>query len=180
MCQYIDTTVLTVGGRVLTRRLWLVAGLAVALVALGGSIQAGLLAPQFRLLPGEEGVDNAWFDTIQNVSWRTWTITGVHLANGASSALVSGRVIRLSLHDGQAPADGRVGPALSRLVVGPGHEFNLKLTNFGVTCKVPLHQLESPSFVSRLPSAVVLSAVIEVATPFGVRGTEYRFFVNRC
>jgi|SRR5579862_9607641 len=174
LCQYLDTIGLFgARGKVIERRLWLVGGVLMALAVLAGSIQAGLLAPQLRSA-GEQGVDNAWFETIQNVSWRTWTITDVHLKSGASTARIAGRVVRLTLHNGRAPLDGRVGPSLTRLVVSPGHDFDLRLSNAGIGCRVPLGQAFMP------PAPTFVYAVVSLATPFGSRDIQYRFAVNRC
>jgi hypothetical protein len=150
-------------------------------VAFGGAIQAGILAPQFRSAGGES-VGGSQFTTIQNVSWRAWTINDVHLDNGTSSALVAGHVIRLSLHEGPAPTDGRVGPALTRLVVGPGEDFNLQLSGSNVTCHIHVEPRNFLNYVETHPPATVsVSAAVAVSTPFGVRATDFnQFGVSQC
>jgi hypothetical protein len=164
--------------RMRTGLLWLGAGLLLAVVTFGGAIQAGFLAPQLHVA-GEESIGRAQFQTIQNISWRSWNITDAHLANGASSALVAGHVVRLTLHEGPAPTNGRVGPPSKHLVVGPGDEFNLRLTDSLISCRFPLRDLESGGFPSE-PSPVGLSAEVAISTPFGVRNTDYEFYVSRC
>jgi hypothetical protein len=163
------------------RQWWLVTGLLVAVVAFGGAIQAGVLAPQFRLA-GYEGVDGSQFTTIQNVSWRAWTITDVHLDNGTSTALVAGHVVRLSLHDGPAPTNGRVGPALTHLVVGPGQDFNLRLSDSMVTCQLHVAPRNMPSYIETHPqTSVGVPAAVAISTPFGTRDTDFnQFGVSQC
>jgi hypothetical protein len=183
MCQYIDTKVQSKGGGVQKGQWWLVTGVLVAVAAFGGAIQAGLLAPQFRLA-GDEEVGGSQFTTIQNVSWRAWNITDVHFANGMSTALVAGHLVRLSLHEGPAPTDGRVGPGLTSLVVSPGKEFNLRLSNSSVVCHITLRRVQPgniPSYVeTHPPASVSVSAAVAVSTPFGTRDTDYQFGVSQC
>lgn len=162
------------------RRLLLVGGLALlAVTALAGIIQAGIVAPQFRSVGGA-GIGNAQFQSIENDSWRSWTITGLYLSDiGSTRARVAGRLVVLTLHEGPIRPSGREGPALTSLEVGPGRQFNLRLSNSMSVCKLPsgsqgLREPLPP------PPEVGISAVVEIATPFGTRDMRYQFAIVRC
>jgi hypothetical protein len=160
---------------------WLVAGVLVALVAFGGTIQAGVLAPQLRIA-GVESVGGSQFTTIQNVSWRAWNITDVHLDDGTSTAVVAGHVVQLTLHEGPAPTDGRVGPALTKLVVGPGGKFNLKFSGSSFACQMHVAPRDFFHYAETHPvTSVSVPAAVAISTPFGVRDTDFnQFGVSRC
>lgn len=179
LCQYLDTMGARARGS-LKRRLLSVAGLALlAVTALAGVIQAGIVAPQFRTIGGA-GIGDATFASIENDSWRSWTITGLHLSASASTrARVAGRVVVLSLHEGPIPPDGRVGPPLRHLEVGPGQQFNLRLSNSRSVCRMPGRPPGSLESLAP-PPEIGIFTVIEVATPFGARDLEYEFAISRC
>jgi hypothetical protein len=166
-------------GRQLKLRVLSGAGLAlVAVTAFCGLIQAGVIAPQFRSVGGA-GIGDSQFQNIENVSWQSWTITSLHLAeSGSARARFDGRLVVLSLHQGTTPPDGRVGQALGRLTVPPGRQFNVRLSNSQTVCKLPVSSMGLEQVAP--PAQIRVSAVIEVATPFGTRDMQYQFGIARC
>jgi hypothetical protein len=144
-------------------RYWGVAvgAILIAVTLLGATVQAGLLAPQFRN-PSGGGTDSVTFENIQNVSWRSWTITGVHLANPrVSRALLGGHIVQVSLHRTPASSPFHLGPALPRLVVDPGQQFTLALADVRGVCTASRRRMSS--------TPIRISVVVTVSTPFGNR-----------
>jgi len=145
---------------------WRVAIAAVFLVVttIGAAVQAGVLAPQFRSFSGGGRGNDVTFKNVENVSWRTWTITGLHLAgHHARRAAVDGHLIDASLHMAQPATAFRLAPALSRVVVEPGHQFTVALTNLRGACA----STRRGSMVSLTP--IPISVALTVSTPFGKR-----------
>lgn len=67
-----------------------------AVVGLGSLAQAGVLAPQFRNTGGGSGEPNlpagashVGFQVLQNVSWRSWTITSVETTEPAGGDVLA-------------------------------------------------------------------------------------------
>jgi hypothetical protein len=152
-------------------RLWhTVAGAAlVAVVAVGATIQGGLLGPEFRG-NGGAGVSGVQFNTIQNVSWRSWTVTSVHFADSPTTRTVLyGRPLQLSLRRG--PVAGKLGPRLVSVVVAPGQEVSVGLSNASRTCHAPssdLQRVNRSVFSHEIPIPVVIA----VQTPFGTKNVS--------
>ena len=148
----------------LWRRWGIVGGaMLIAVTLLGATVQAGLLAPQFRSFSGGGTASGVTFENIENVSWRSWTITGVHLANPpVRSGLLGGRIAQASLHRSPAPSPFHLGPALSRLVVEPGQQFTLELANSRGMCTSSRRRSSSST-------PMRTSVVVTVSTPFGNR-----------
>lgn len=166
------------------RRTWHVVG-AVALLAVtvfAATIQGGVLAPKFDTLGAGTGGDARianYFSDLQNASWRSWTITGVHLAdNGTTRAPSNDEDIVLSLRRG---SDGQ-GPALQRLRVGPGQEFTVDLVEKRHICPLPSGYRTSAQVVEYQLSLVKhqqrLPTVLTVVTPFGPRAYLMTFSVG--
>jgi len=74
-----------------------------------------------------------------------------------------------------APANGKVGPALSSLVVRAGQQFDLQLTNGEGVCSVPLRDLQR-----FLPAKDHVPALITVSTPLGSKQIGVSFSVDVC
>jgi hypothetical protein len=139
----------------------------IAVTLLGATVQAGLLAPQFRI-PSGGGTESVTFENIQNVSWRSWTITGVHLANPrVSRALLGGHIAQVSLHRIPASSPFHLGPALPRLVVEPGQQFTLALVGVRGMCTSSRRRMST--------TPISISAVLTVSTPFGNRPVAESF-----
>ncbi|MDA8358391.1 MAG: hypothetical protein M0Z95_19355 [Actinomycetota bacterium] len=135
----------------------------IAVTLLGATVQAGLLAPQFRSTSGGGTASGVTFENIENVSWRSWTITGVHLANPrVTRALLGGRIAGVSLHRGRAPSPFHLGLALRRLVVAPGQQFSVELANVRGVCTSSRRR-------SSLSTPMHISVVVSLSTPFGNR-----------
>jgi hypothetical protein len=156
---------------------------AVALLAVtvfAATVQGGVFAPKFDTFGGGTGGDARvadYFSDFQNASWRSWTITGVHLAdNGPTRARSGGQDIALSVRRG---SDGQ-GPALQRLTVGPGQKFTVDLVERRQICHLPRGYRTSAQVqqyaLSRFEHQPRIPTVIAVATPFGTRtvGTTFR------
>ncbi len=178
-----------VGGRVigqlaLHRRQWhLAAGaVLVAVVAFGATIQGGILAPQFHTVGGA-GINGVQFESVQNTSWRSWTVTGVHFADRPSTrTILDGRTLELSLHQGRIVP--RIGPESASLVVGPGKQFSVGLSNASRVCHYPLAggagdlQRQERLLLSH---QIPIPVVITVETVFGPRSISVGpFDLQRC
>jgi hypothetical protein len=160
---------------------WLVAASVafLAVVIFGAMSQGGFLAPRFRNNGG--GVSGGSIsNSLQNVSWRSWTITGIHLADKKSTlALRDVKVVRLSLYPGSGLPYG--GASLRRLTVGPGQTFSVNLVERQSDCSPP-PPIANESQMNRYLSSPAnhehdIPADITVATPLGTRtiGTTFTF-----
>jgi hypothetical protein len=154
----------------------------VAVVAFGATIQSGILAPQFHSV-GDAGINGAQFDSVQNTSWRSWTVTSVHFADRRSTqAILDGRTLELSLHQG--PLTGDLGPGLASLVVAPGHQFSVRLSNASRVCHYPLSSTSGDvqRYVrSLLSHQLPIPVVITVETPFGTKNISVGpFALQKC
>jgi hypothetical protein len=160
---------------------WRVAASVVFLtvVIFGALSQGGFLTPRFRDSGG--GVAGGSItNSIQNVSWRSWTVTGVHLANKESTLRLRDlRIVRLSLYRG--PATPYSGAPVPRLTVGPGQVFTVDLVEKLDDCSPPPN-LKTAAATDRYFSSpenhvTDVPAVVTVSTPLGTRtvGTTFTF-----
>jgi hypothetical protein len=141
--------------------------------------QGGFLAPRFRDAGG--GVSGGSISNLlQNVSWRSWTVTGIHLADTKSTlALRDVKIIRLSLYG--APDLPYSTPPVKRLTVGPGQSFSATLVEKQTDCPPPGHIWTEAQMDQYLNSSksheLTVPADIAVATPLGTRtlGTTFTF-----
>ena len=149
-----------------------------AVVAFGATIQGGILGPQFHTV-GQAGIKGAQVDSVQNVSWRTWTVTSVHFADRPSTrAVLNGRTLELTLHQG--PITGKVGPGLASLVIGPGQQFSVRLSGASRVCHAPLRDLQGYASLA-LSHQIPIPVVITVDTPFGTKNVSVGpFALQRC
>jgi len=154
----------------------------VAVVAFGATIQGGILAPQFHTVGGA-GVNGVQFASVQNTSWRSWTVTSVHFADRLSTrTMLDGRTLELSLHQGRTVP--RIGPDSASLVVGPGQQFSVGLSNASRVCHYPLpvgaRNVQRQERLS-LSYQVPIPVAITVETPFGPRSVSVGHFdLQRC
>ena len=160
---------------------WGVAAAAtfLAVVIFGALSQGGLLTPQFRGNGG--GVSGGSIsNTLQNVSWRPWTVTGIHLADKKSTlALRDVKVVRLSLYPvSDSPYSG---PPVRRLTVAPGQTFSVNLEEKLSDCP-PVPPIATTAQMNQYLTSPAnhehdIPAVITVATPLGTRtiGTTFTF-----
>lgn len=158
---------------------------AVALLAVtvfAATVQGGVLAPKFDTFGGGTGGDARvanYFSDFQNASWRSWTITGVHLADNRSARAQSdGQDIAVSVRRG---SNGQ-GRALQRLTVGPGQKFTVDLVERRQICHLP-HGYRTSAQVqqyqlSRIEHQPSVPIVIAVATPFGTRAYVTTFRIG--
>ena len=168
-----------VGGRF--GRGWRVASAVafLAVVIFGALSQGGLLVPQFRNNGG--GVSGGSIsNSLQNVSWRSWTVTGIHLADKKSTlALRDVKVVRLSLYPGAGPLYS--GAPVRRLTVGPGQTFSVNLVERQSDCSPPPNITNIAQSIQYASSPANheqdVPAAITVSTPLGVRtiGTSFTF-----
>ena len=125
------------------RRHWRTAAVValLAVTALSATIGAGVLVPKFR--PSGNGISegssgSSYSNVIQNVSLRSWTVTGVHLIDSRSTLeLPNVTIVQLSLQHETSPMLN-TGPStlstvpsrpLHRLTVGPGQTFTVNLVD---------------------------------------------------
>jgi len=151
----------------------------VAVVAFGATIQSGILAPQFHTVGGA-GINGVQFESVQNTSWRSWTVTSVHFADRPSTrTMLDGRTLELSLHQGRIVP--RIGPDSTSLVVGPGQQFSVGLSNASRVCHYPLRVFARDLQRQQRLALIPIPVVITVATPFGPRGISVGHFdLQRC
>jgi hypothetical protein len=162
-------------------RRWRVAA-AVAFLAVtifGALSQGGFLVPKFYASGG--GVSGgSIFNTLQNVSWRSWTVTGIQLADKrAESSLRDVKIVRLSLYnESQFPYSE---PPVHRLTVGPSQTFSVDLVEKITGCSPP-PPVTTVAAMDRYLSSPKnhphdIPAVVTVSTPLGTRtiGTTFSF-----
>jgi hypothetical protein len=69
----------------------------VAVTFLSALVQSGILAPDLHLLGTNRPFDSQYVGSyagnIQNLSWRSWTITGVQMASGKPSLILPDRSV---------------------------------------------------------------------------------------
>jgi hypothetical protein len=173
-------------------RPWPLAATALmALTIFGASVQMGLLVPHFgNPLGGQSGFATSNYSaatvTLTNESWRSWTLTSVHLDNGRTTQLLpNGSPVQLEIshlvtldwfrpqHYGTVP-----------LSVGPGRQFTLVLVqrhqpicpgasffhDSGAQFQRYIAGLESVHY--RVPVAV------DVRTPLGTRSVITTFLLG--
>ena len=167
--------------------------LAVSLVATLS--QGGLLVPKFDAnsgggtgtYTGSGGGTGGSYSTssnlVQNVSWRSWTVTGVHLTDIGSAVPTDVKVIQVGVRrtDYQLGVHGP-GRSLPRLTVAPGQEFDVVLVEKQDDCPAPppIHTeaqaqrwLNSPrQHMHSIPAAIT------VKTPLGTRSVPTAFTVS--
>jgi hypothetical protein len=106
------------------------------LVAFGALLQAGVLAPKLHNASSGGGgplADGGSFygNILQNVSWPSWTVTGVHLSGKRTTqTLRGGGTVEVGLAPGTifGPGSPPVPPLqMPRLTVRPGQEFSVVL-----------------------------------------------------
>jgi hypothetical protein len=157
-----------------------------AVTALSATIEAGVLLPKFRLSGGgagggSTGSSSSYSNAIQNVSLRSWTVTGVHLVDSRSTLeLPDVTIVQLSLQRFQFPTLG-TGPSrpLHRLTVGPGQTFTVNLVDKQRDCPpTPNFHTEADAaryFSSSANHQHSVPAAFTVATPLGTKtfGTTF-------
>lgn len=67
----------------MTRPWSLFGGVLLAFTLFGGLVESGAVVPKFTF-PGTGTSGQTYLSPVQNSSWRSWRITGVQLAGGAS------------------------------------------------------------------------------------------------
>jgi hypothetical protein len=160
-------------------RRWRVAAAVAFLVVIvfGALSQGGVLAPQFRVSGG--GVSGGSIsNSLQNVSWRSWTVTGIHLADRRSAlALRDLKIIRLSLYkQSDLPYSE---PPVQRLTVGPGQIFSVNLLEKLKGCSSPPNITSVTAMdrylISPKNHETDIPAIITVTTPLGTRTVDTTF-----
>jgi|HubBroStandDraft_1064217.scaffolds.fasta_scaffold30344_4 hypothetical protein len=140
----------------------LVAGCALfAALALGGLVQAGVLAPVIR--GGSEGGGNgSYFVSMSNQSWVAFTVREVRFSGGGvSRTLPGGGSATLALYPTPALAAGGTG-AVQSVTVGGDQSFGLGI------------KLRKPGCEASTGPAAATKLTIEfgVSTPLGTRDVE--------
>lgn len=159
------------------------AGVLLAVAVFAAVVQGGVLAPKFE--PSGSGTalsasNGSTYLVLQNVSWRSWTISGVGFATDQSpKVLASVRTGALSVHRGRSGT----GPAIAGLTVEPGQTFSVDLVQRHRVCPEPGANLTTAQF-ERFAQTVNnnrknVLALISVVTPFGTR-TVGATFTTTC
>ena len=158
-----------------------------ALTAFAALSQGGLLVPKFRSSGSGRGgssVSTLISNTMENVSARSWTVTGVHL-----TAQESGRtwpdvhILRLGFQRQDLPPSVNFpGPMVRRMTVSPGQFFEVSLLEKQSNCPSPQAVTTEGEAVrlanSRQNHAHILPAAFNVATPLGTRSIAMTLTVN--
>jgi hypothetical protein len=141
-------------------------------------VQSGAITPKL-VSPGSGTVgDNIYSVTVENVSWRNWTITRVHLADGPKSKeLPDGSTLELGdLYRGQplamysAWAEQRISTPVS---LGKGKTFTVAFTRIHEpACKPASQQTkeEVETYEAQVTKLTVdVPVTLVVTTPLGSR-----------
>lgn len=147
-----------------------------AAVGLGGLAQAGVLAPQFRNTGGgasgevrPAGAPHVGWQTLRNVSWRSWKVTSVEVSGPAGQDVI---VFVRSADDTAALTDQFTAttgnPALKRLpVTVPAGDELVVLQYQKAGCA---------GQVSSLPGPTRTRASVGITTPLGQRWIHATLF----
>jgi hypothetical protein len=162
-------------------RTWPVPGLLLVLFTLFGAlVQAGVVAPKFTSTgSGEDG--DTYSVSLTNTSWLSWTVTGARLAGGGVSRVLpdESSVGLGEIYLGKPVAFPGKLPAVSTPVeVATGQSITLTLVRMHTPeCKQDFSTTEDPEKIAtELAShAIVVPAVVSVATPFGSRKIDTNF-----
>jgi hypothetical protein len=144
---------------------------------LGALSQGGVLIPRFREL-GSGGVsgpttESVVSEDIENVSPRSWTITGVHFTDPAAVRKLSDvRIVDLGVQP-QNDLPNFSEHLSQRLTVSPGQYFDVTLQEKENDCP-DRSLIPDPGQIQRLESSAQnhqrsIPATITVATPLGKR-----------
>jgi hypothetical protein len=160
-----------------TRRRFTAVVLLLAVTVFGATIQGGLLAPNFH----NEGTgyhgNVRYIGALENVSWRSWTISDPRLAGGRREAPFEKDRSVVALMYRSGSFDGS-GPAVRHLDLHPGQTVMLRVEVDGGGC-MPAYtftgtfaRLASPQ--PRHPVTVEAT----VTTPLGSRTIHQTFEVS--
>jgi hypothetical protein len=120
---------------------------------------------------------------IENVSFRSWTVTGIRLAHtGSPPHLSDVMILGLHLELVNDSSDGNaLGPPVRRLRVGPGQGFDAVLTEKQDHCPslpLPLTVAQIDYYRNNPIHPRTIPAVYTVATPLGTRTIATTFTVS--
>lgn len=173
------------GNRRLLHASGVVALLAVTIF--GALSQAGVLVPRFRVSGmggGESSASTVVSNTLENVSPRSWTVTGIHLTNqGSTRTLPDVRIIGFGLQrQNPEPSANFPGPMLQRLTVAPGQYFYANLVEKQSDCPSQ-GTIHSQAEALRLAKSAgnhqhSILAVLTISTPLGARTVGTTFTIN--
>jgi hypothetical protein len=162
------------------------AGALVAISLFAALSQGGFLVPKFRTDGGGSGGGGGYslsINQIQNVSWRSWTVTGAQLTDTGSATPSDVKVSQVGLRRNEfQPGFNGPGRSLRRLTVAPGQEFDVVLVEKQDDCSLPppittLAQAQRYEH-SRQNHEHTIPAVFTVATPLGTRSIATSFTVS--
>ena len=162
-------------------RPWSIAGtVLVLLTVFGGLAEAGVVVPKFTV-PGTGSYGNTYLNIIENSSWRSWTITAIHLAGGQkSSKLADGSTVRVGdLYRGELTISNNSPIAAMPFELGAGKSVTLTLVRSHMPkCRNPA--LQTIREIERFDAEVKKDSVdipveVSVATPLGTRNVPVDF-----
>ena len=153
----------------------------VAVTFFSAFVQSGILAPDLHLLGTNRPFDSQYVGSyagnIQNLSWRSWTITGVRMASGKPSLILPDRsVITIGRVYSGAPqpfTNRPAHPAVLPFRVGPGQQITVTLVQKDLKICGPVNpnvQFQQDQY--DIPIDLVFS------TPFGSRNVLETFPVD--
>jgi hypothetical protein len=149
--------------------------------------QGGVLFPRFRGSgsgSSESSTGSSFSESMENVSPRSWTITGVHLVDHAAQKLPDVRITGLGVQpEDFTPSLSTKTPGPSqRLTVSPGQYFNVSLFEEQNDCpsQSPVHCLNESLRLEGSPQnhEHSIPAAITVVTPLGTRSIDTTFSVS--
>jgi hypothetical protein len=155
------------------------AAILVAVTFFSALVQSGILAPDLHLLStgrtfGSQYV-GSYQGNIQNLSWRSWTITGVQMAAGKPSVILPDRSVitvgRVYRGVPQPFTNTSAHPAVLPLSVGPGQQITVTLVQKDLRICRPVNQQFQQDLYD-IPVDLVFS------TPFGSRDELETFPVS--
>jgi hypothetical protein len=164
---------------------WPLVGLLLVLFTVfGGLVQAGEIAPKFELPSGGGIAGGTYLVSVRNLSWRSWTITGVNLAGGHPiRRLPDGSTVALGASYRGMPSVlleyATEQHVAMPFTVGDGQWLTLTLVrSHAPNCKPVLPQ--TPKEMQRYNAAVDSLSIdvpvsISVGTPLGSRNITTTF-----
>jgi hypothetical protein len=147
-----------------------------AILVFGALVQGGVLAPHLTGGAPEGGgpapPGNYTYSSVNNESWRAWTVTDIHLGDGRDTeSFAGGGTLRLTLYPNGLAASQQADP-VDEVTVEPGQQFGIgvDLEHRYCTQVIPPGTRDPQQYAQERPfQETGVPIFLAVATPLGTR-----------